>query len=330
MDDGIAQIASILETSPMLFSTLKEAEDSKVRGRDELIILLLRLVLKYNFVQFAGRTFQQVIGTAMGTSCAPTYANLFLASYEAPALEEFKSFLLFYKRFIDDTFAIIKGTREDVERFQERFGSLHPNMRMEWTVSQHHLPFLDIEVSLGPDPMRPSLFRKQLGISTNIFQKALNAYLYIPWNSCHSVDSKRAWVKGELIRYVRICSKESDFALVRRDFACRLNARGYPGRWLQSVFGEIEYRTERPTALNPRASNDACAGGSELHVLKLTHNPVWDVIDFSPIWRELGDAWREFGEAYPEFRFMASYNKPHALGDRLNVHNRETCKAAYG
>ncbi|KAJ7467915.1 hypothetical protein FB451DRAFT_1039813 [Mycena latifolia] len=43
-------------------------------------------------------------------------------------------------------------------------------------------------------------------------QKALNAYLYIPWSSCHSTDSKHTWVKGELIRYVRICSKEPDFA----------------------------------------------------------------------------------------------------------------------
>ncbi|KAJ7126570.1 hypothetical protein C8R43DRAFT_897741, partial [Mycena crocata] len=169
-----------------------------------------------------------------------------------------------------------------------------------------------------------------LGISTNIFQKALNAYLYIPWNSCHSPDSKRAWVKGKLIRYVRICFKESDFAAIRHDFCSRLRARGYPPHWLKNVFGEIEYRTERPTTLNPRVSNDAVAGGSDLHVLKLIHNPVWDEIDLTPIWRDLGDSWKEFGEAYPEFRFMASYNKPTALGDRLNKHNRDTFRAAYG
>jgi hypothetical protein len=85
----------------------------------------------------------------MGTACAPTYANLFLASYEVSALDEFKHSILFYKCFINDTFAIIKGTREDVRLFQERFGSLHLNMRMEWSVSQHRLPFLDIQVSLG-------------------------------------------------------------------------------------------------------------------------------------------------------------------------------------
>ncbi|KAJ7696919.1 hypothetical protein B0H17DRAFT_1197663 [Mycena rosella] len=106
----------------MLLSTLEEAAGLKVKGRKELIILLLHLVLKYNFVQFAGRTFQQVICTAMGTSCTPTYANLFLASYEVPVLKEFETHLLFYKHFIDDTFAIVRGTREDVAEYQRRKG----------------------------------------------------------------------------------------------------------------------------------------------------------------------------------------------------------------
>ncbi|KAJ3817436.1 hypothetical protein F5880DRAFT_1604363, partial [Lentinula raphanica] len=75
---------------------------------------------------------------------------------------------------------------EDVLRFQKRFGALHPNMKMEWTQSRFQLPFLDLEISLELKP---------------------GAILYIPWKSCHSDDSKRAWVKGELTRYVRICSR---------------------------------------------------------------------------------------------------------------------------
>ncbi|KAJ7119196.1 hypothetical protein C8R43DRAFT_857885, partial [Mycena crocata] len=156
---------------------------------------------------------------------------------------------------------------------------------------------------------------------TSVYQKALNAYLYIPWNSCHSVESKRAWVKGELIRYVRICSRESDFARIRTDFMVRLRERGYPPRWLLNVFEEIKYKVERPTALKPIVHNTT-QGAPVLHVLKLTHNPIWDEIDLNPIWRELNSSWKEFGIGYPEFRFMASFKKPPALGDRLNTTNR--------
>lgn len=322
MGDGIAQIAAILNTSPMEFKTLDEAALLKIRNRKELVIVLLRLILQFNYVKFGDNTYRQVVGTAMGTACAPTYANLFLAGYEVPALDEFKDMLLFYRRFIDDTFAIIKGTIEDVRSFQRRFGSLHPNMRMEWTESRHRLPFLDVHVSLEFDHRFPA-FNPRMRLSTNVYQKALNAYLYIPWISCHSDDSKRAWVKGELIRYVRICSKEPDFANVRNDFVKRLRDRGYPGRWLRRVVDEVKYKVERPKALTPPMSKDPF-GEPLLHVLKLTHNPVWDRIDLRPIWRDLQDTWTEFGVGLPQYRFMASFKKPIALGDRLNKNNRDT------
>ncbi|KAJ6548949.1 hypothetical protein B0H19DRAFT_952624, partial [Mycena capillaripes] len=158
---------------------------------------------------------------------------------------------------------------------------------------------------------------------TSVYQKALNAYLYIPWNSCHSPDSKRAWVKVELIRYVRICSKEPDFARIQTEFMVRLRERGYPGCSLQCVFDEIKYKVECPTALKlstaPTATEDHV-----LHVLKLTHNPIWDDINLNPIWRELAETWTKLGTGYPEFRFMASFKKPPTLGDRLNSTNRDT------
>ncbi|KAJ7742235.1 hypothetical protein B0H16DRAFT_1323444 [Mycena metata] len=163
----------------------------------------------------------------------------------------------------------------------------------------------------------------QFRLVTSVYQKTLNAYLYIPWNSCHSNDSKRAWVKGELIRYVRICPKESDFAKIQTVFMVRLRERGYPGRWLQQIFEEIKYKVERLTALKPIARDNA-TGDPVLHVLKLTHNPIWDGLDLNPLWREFNETWKEFGMGYPELQFMASFKKPHALGDRLNTINRET------
>jgi hypothetical protein len=140
-------------------------------------------------------------------------------------------------------------------------------------------------VSLEINPGVPAS-NPQFRLVTSVYQKALNAYLYIPWNSCHLLDSKRAWVKGELIRYVQICSKESDFANIQRDFLVRLCERGYPGRWLKGIFEEIRYKVERPTALKPNTA-DTDIEDPVLYVLKLTHNPIWDDIDLNPFWHEL-------------------------------------------
>ena len=39
---------------------------------------MLDLVLKYNIFEFDQKLFVQLIGTAMGTVCAPPYANIFM------------------------------------------------------------------------------------------------------------------------------------------------------------------------------------------------------------------------------------------------------------
>jgi hypothetical protein len=61
-----------------------------------------------------------------------------------------------------------------------------------------------------------------------------------------------------------------------------------------------------------------------VHVLKLTHNPVWENINLGPVWHDPDEAMKEHGFGYPEFKFMASYKKPVAMGDQLNVHNSDT------
>ena len=45
----------------------------------DFIIKLLDLVLKYNIFEFDGQYYQQVIGFAMGSRCAPNVADIFMS-----------------------------------------------------------------------------------------------------------------------------------------------------------------------------------------------------------------------------------------------------------
>ena len=81
----------------------------------------------------------------------------------------------------------------------------------------------------------------------------------------------------------------------------------------------MSYATEWPKALQPRPTlptEDVLK--AELHVLKLTHNPLWDAIDFGPVWHDLHDAWIETGLGRPHNQFFTSFSKPGGLGDWLN------------
>ena len=67
------------------------------------------MVLKNNIFEFNKELFIQLIGTAMGTKCAPNYSNLFMARKIDPEviLRAFKHGdgifpIKFFKRFLDD------------------------------------------------------------------------------------------------------------------------------------------------------------------------------------------------------------------------------------
>ncbi|CAJ0940426.1 unnamed protein product [Ranitomeya imitator] len=48
----------------------------------DLLLVLLKFILTYNCFMFNKRVYLQKQGTAMGASCAPSYANLFLVAWE--------------------------------------------------------------------------------------------------------------------------------------------------------------------------------------------------------------------------------------------------------
>ena len=60
---------------------------------------------------FNGKVFDQIDDVAMGSPLAPVYANLFLGQHEDVWLKTIKA-LLFYRRYVDDTFCVIHNEKE--------------------------------------------------------------------------------------------------------------------------------------------------------------------------------------------------------------------------
>uniref|UniRef100_A0A8C5Q9K2 Reverse transcriptase domain-containing protein n=1 Tax=Leptobrachium leishanense TaxID=445787 RepID=A0A8C5Q9K2_9ANUR len=79
------------------------------------IIQLLTYILTHNFFLFDGKYYLQTRGTAMGTSCAPSYANLYLALWEETVVftdqtKKFTDNVSKWFRYIDDIFLLWHGT----------------------------------------------------------------------------------------------------------------------------------------------------------------------------------------------------------------------------
>ena len=106
-----------------------------------------------------------------------------------------------------------------------------------------YLSFLDL--LLFKDPANNTL-------QYSTFQKPLNKYLYIPYESFHPASNKKAFIKGELMRYARNSSTFRSFDDTRQLFWKSLSLWCYPARFLLPVFREINYSNRYKWFSKPR------------------------------------------------------------------------------
>ena len=68
------------------------------------LVDLAELVLKNNNLTFNGKHYLQILGTAIGTKMAPSYANIFMGKVESDLFEGSPTRPYFWRRFVDDVF----------------------------------------------------------------------------------------------------------------------------------------------------------------------------------------------------------------------------------
>ena len=163
------------------------------RFTKEFILESLLFVLENNNFLFDGVLYHQKTGTAMGTKCAPPYANLTVGYLEETKLEpqlprHFEAsicelIIRCFLRYIDDGF-IIWPKNIKIEIFFNLLNSLnsHIQFTIEASVKREEngkmvelLAFLDVLIIL----LNHRLF------STDIFYKETNSHFYLNYHSHH-------------------------------------------------------------------------------------------------------------------------------------------------
>ncbi len=89
-----------------------------------LIIRLLHANVNYNYFEFAGLTFQQTKGTAMGAAFSPTVANIFMSVIIRRFLSAQNDKPTLLKRYIDDIF-VIWPNETNLTQFTSDLNSFH-------------------------------------------------------------------------------------------------------------------------------------------------------------------------------------------------------------
>ena len=190
----------------------------------DFIIRLLEIVLKYNIFEFNSELFLQLIGTAMGTRPAVSYANIFMARRIdqqildlAEQLGAGTSPILCFKRFLDDIFMIYTGSVENLHKFLEELNNLHPTIKFTMNHTMPPSPTSD-----NPTPPPPpcqcnpteslafldtSLSIKDGKIITDLYRKPTDRNQYLLPSSCHPAHVTDNIPFSLAYRIVRICTE---------------------------------------------------------------------------------------------------------------------------
>ena len=279
-----------------LREAMKEVLDVQLQ---DFILGAVQFLNSTVFFQFGKTVYKQNYGIAMGLACAPTLANLFMAVWEAKSNV---SKLLFYRRYIDDIFAVVHPDIDPSTLVSP------PGLILDWE-SRDSIPFLDCEVHLHGQE-----------ICVKPYTKALSHYQYIPWNSGHPLHVKRGLVKTELLRYSSLSAKQRYFDERKKKLHTVLRARGYPDRALQAWMRQVQWR--HPADGNP--AGRARESEATLFVPS-EYNPVWESVSLGPVWEALLDElvrWRH-PPAVPFRKMTQSLQRTKNFWDLIRRANKD-------
>lgn len=285
---------------------------------------LIEVVMATNCFSFNGKFFHQRQGIAMGTACAPAFANCNLGVSEILVEDivncrSHTSGLVLYARYIDDIFLVFKGKKAACESFLENLSSSLKPFTISWEIcsTSQRTSFLDIEF----------FFEGRfgdLGLQTKVFRKKLNKHQYIPWSSAHPLTVKRAFVKAELTRFMVISSKQVLFEERRQEFIEALHRRGYPTGILRDWIKQVAYRDRAWTLSKSKSSSR----GLPL-MLPSEYDEVWEYVDLKEVFGVMMDSWGHLGVPLPESLMgplIKSLRRTDNLFDKLSSWNKAVLK----
>lgn len=135
-------------------------QDKTTWPHNRFVLNLLTFILTRNYFTFMDQMYLQTQGVAMGTCCAPSYANLYLGGWERWifADEQFDQWLTkvrYWFRYIDDLLIIWMESKDEL------LSSLNAPYVNEFNLKFTQISFLDLTTMIddGGD-LVTDLYRK--------------------------------------------------------------------------------------------------------------------------------------------------------------------------
>ncbi len=209
------------------------------------IYKFLQLVLLNNYFYYKNNNnlsfFLQTKGIAMGTSCGPSVANLYLAYFET----KYKIFLdtSLYLRFIDDVLYT-----DSSYSLTQKFPEIFPDLKLN-SVTDEIVQFLDLNISFN--------FNRTLNF--DLFIKPTFTGSYLDNKSNHPKHVFRGIIISAVSRIRRNCTNDHNYYLHTSNLLFYFKKKGFDTKLIINTIRSftnkdrrtlIEYKTKKTNKFN--------------------------------------------------------------------------------
>ena len=199
---------------------------------------ILDIILDHNFFRHLEQFYLQIKGVAMGSSCAPSIANIYMINFEKTFIlnnhNPFRTQIIKYYRFIDDLFFVIQN-QDAATQFLQWINIQDPNIRLSGTIHDTSVNFLDVTVFIDHFQL----------LKVRPYSKLTDRNSLLHASSFHAPHLLNNLPYGQYLRLKRNATLQQDYETAANKLTQSLLRRGYTLRTLQAAKRRAELKDRK-------------------------------------------------------------------------------------
>ncbi|PIK37099.1 hypothetical protein BSL78_26069 [Apostichopus japonicus] len=196
----------------------------------------------------------------MGSQASPEICDIVMHRLENQILPTDNK-ILKWLRYRDDILLLYDGTHQELEHLVKRLNEIHRFLKFTVEISNTEVTYLDLKIFKG------TRFETNGLLDTKVHTKPTETFQYLDRNSAHPLATFKGFIKGEILRYARLCNNETDFLEKKNAFTEKLLLRNYKKEEIATATKGIKFENRRQyLTTNPKQKEPPL-------VFKLTYTP---------------------------------------------------------
>ena len=243
------------------------------------IIALFDYVVRHNDFEFDGRFFRQVRGVSIGGIISPQLADIICARFEKKLFSTLTRLPIFWKRFLDDVFAIWTFSSRELDEFFTSLNSFSQFIKFTMEFDRLSTNFLDVTVFKGP------FFHLTGILSTKLYTKPTACLTLLDPSSYHPIKTFEGIVLAQTMRISRLSSSTNDFDSSVHKLFATLFQQGYDKSMCLSIYRKVRSGRLLFTSLPPSIPLGTCGPLCSICPLGFTlrHLSISKLLDWTRI-----------------------------------------------